>query len=126
MLIIGHELIPYEKIYKVTNISQIKKTPSNSTILFDFNNKEVLQYIKDTDVAFCVKISKPIEACLANALGAKYIVSKKDMASKIQKIAEEYMFDTKILCLVENEEEINFCIENFIDGVLYKQAVIRS
>ncbi|WP_024955276.1 hypothetical protein [Sulfurospirillum arcachonense] len=123
MIIIGHKLIPFKPFYKVTNIEDIKRTPSNSTILFDFINEEVLEYCKRQDIAFALCVKDIKEACFANALGAKYILTESSLAKEIQDIATEYLFDAKILLHVEDENQIEIAAKKSIDGVVFKKGI---
>lgn len=122
MIIIGHNLIPYKNLYKISTIKQIEKTPSNSTVLFDFN-EEILTYVKDSLISFAVCVENSTQACLANALGARYIIVYKEDIKEIQKVANEYLFDAKILYKIRKEEEMEFAIDCFVDGVLFENAI---
>jgi hypothetical protein len=122
VIIIGHNLIPYKNLYKISTIKQIEKTPSNSTVLFDFN-EEILTYVKDSLISFAVCVENSTQACLANALGARYIIVYKEDIKEIQKVANEYLFDAKILYKIRKEEEMEFAIDCFVDGVLFENAI---
>ena len=37
MLLIGHELIPSEPFYRISNQEEIAETPSQAVVLFDFD-----------------------------------------------------------------------------------------
>jgi len=123
MLILGHELIPFNPLYKVTKVEDIKKTLPNSTVLFDFINKEVLEYCKEQDIPFALHVKNIKDACIANALKAKFIIVDYELSKKIQPIATEYLFDTKILLHVEDEMQIELAADYSIDGVIFKEAI---
>jgi len=63
------------------------------------------------------------DALFANALGAKYIICEEDDALMIQPIAQEYLFDTRILVLIHNEKEISKIARGKIDGVIFAEAI---
>jgi len=48
------------------------------------------------------------------------------LASKLQKIAENYLFDAKILVPISNESEMEIVAEAGIDGVIFQDAIIFS
>lgn len=123
MIILGHELIPFSPLYKVTNIEDIKKTTPNSTVLFDFDNQKVLEYCKVHDISFALHVNSVKEACISNALKAEFIVADYELSKKIQPIATEYLFDTKILLLIEEEIQIELAAESSIDGVIFNDAI---
>jgi len=124
MLIIGHPLIPFEPLVRVTKIEDIKKIKSNSIILVDFIDKDLIQYSMINHLAIALHVDSIKDACLANALGAKFIVVEKDLSKKIQILATEYLFDAKVILQIKNEEEIEIAAENFIDGVVFKKGII--
>ncbi len=124
MLIIGHPLIPFKPLYKVTKIEDIKKTKPNCTILIDFDDKELVQYSITQDITLALHVKSIKDACLANALGAKFVVVDDLLAKKVQKLANEYLFDTKILLQIEDEKAIEKAAENFIDGVVFTKGIL--
>lgn len=124
MIILGHTLIPFNPLYKVTKIEDIQSTPSNCTILFDFINEELIRYSKDQNIDFALHVKSIKDACISNALKAKYIIVDYELSKKIQPIATEYLFDTKILLHVEKEIQIELAAESSIDGVIFKNAII--
>lgn len=123
MIILGHELISFTPVYKVTKIEDIKRTSPNSTVLFDFINKEVLEYCEDQDISFALHVKNIKDACIANALKAKFIIVDYELAKKVQPIATEYLFDTKIFLYVEDEMQIELAADYSIDGVIFKEAI---
>ncbi len=105
--------------YKIKTIEDIKNTPSNSILLFDFN-KEIMKFCKENDIKYAVIVSSILEAILANNLNATFIIINKKIAKKIQEIANEYLFDSKILVKIVFEWEIETFAKLGIDGVLLK------
>lgn len=122
MIIIGDEFIPYERIEKVQNLSDIETTSPNSTLCFSFS-KEMLQYCMKNSLNCAVEISSVKEAVYANAMGAKYILPSKEIMQTVQKLAEDYLFDSKVLALIENEDEIEQLALRSIDGVLFQKIL---
>ena len=122
MIILGDELVPYENISFISNIDEIQNTKANSTLIF-FYKEELLVYCSNNELPFAVIICSLLEAIYSNSLGAKYIISEKDLAKEIQKIAENYIYDAKILALVESNNEFEQISKDEIDGVIYKNLI---
>lgn len=122
MVIIGDELIPYEKISKINNIEDIKNTPSNSLLVFDYN-EEIMKYCFENSLFYAVRVDSVLESVYSNALSARYILANSIKGTKIQKVADNYIFDSKILLLIDNKEEINIAILKEIDGVFFKKLL---
>ena len=125
MIIIGHPLIPFKPLISVTKIEDIKKTKPNSTILIDFNDKKLVQYSITQNISLALHVKSIKDACLANALGAKFIILVDGLLAKqVQNLATEYLFDSKILLQIEEESGIEKAAENFIDGIIFTKGIL--
>ncbi len=122
MILLGDKNIPYEIITKITKIEEVINTKANSTILFEYN-QEFLSYCCKNSLKYAVIIRSLKEAIYANALEAKYIICSKKFAKKIQDIADNYMFDSKVLAIIQSDEEIEEIAKNQIDGIIYKELL---
>lgn len=122
MLLIGHELIPSKPFYRIDTVEHIAQTPSNSTVLFHFD-PALIAYCAAQKVSFALHVKQIKELVLANALGASYFVVDKTLALHAQKIADDYLFDGKILLLSNDENDIEFAASHTIDGILFETAI---
>jgi len=122
MILIGDKLIPFTDIFNISSIDEIKNTKANALISFRYN-ENILTYSYKNDLDYVVVISSIKEAIYANSLNAKYIVCQKNLAKDIQKIADNYMFDSKILALISTDDEIEEIALNEIDGIIYKNIL---
>ena len=125
MIIIGHKYIEFDSLYKIENKDDIKNTPSNSTVLFYFdkNGVELARYCKANGVAYGIIIDNIKELIFSNALGACFILVSKEFAKTAQKIADDYLFDAKIILLSEDENDIEWGALNGIDGIIFKEGI---
>ncbi len=114
MIILNHPLIPAVKLTKVANREDIATTPANKTVWIEFD-LELMRYCYDNGVHYAVSIENEVEAAYANALGAGFVMCNLDIAQKIQKLAEHYLFDAKVIALVD-ERLLDKAIEAGIDG----------
>lgn len=124
MILIGHKLVPYAPLYQVSTIKDITSTKPNSTVLFHLYNEELLHYCKDNKITFSLHVKNLTEACIANALGAKFILVNDTLAIEVQNVANEYLFDSKILLQIKDESQIEKAIKDSIDGIIYFSAII--
>lgn len=122
MIILGDKLIPFEDIFVIDSIEEIKNTKANSALIFVYDEK-ILKYCFENSLNFAVLVNSTKEAIYSNSLGAKYIVSSKTLAKEIQKIAENYMYDSKILAIISSNDEFEEITEAQIDGVIYKELL---
>jgi len=122
MILIGHELIPSEPFYRIESVEQIGQTPSNVTVLFNFDPKLIVYCIAQK-VTFALNVKHIKELVLSNALGASYFIVDKTLAIHAQKVADDYLFDGKVLLLSDDENDIEFAASHTIDGILFERAV---
>ncbi|WP_375723781.1 hypothetical protein LXN10_14905 [Arcobacter sp. KX21116] len=122
MIILGDDLVPFEETSFIKEIENIKNTKANSTILFDFN-ENFLKYSYENNLFVGVIVHTLKEALYANALHAKYIICDKPLDKTIQDVAENYMFDSKILTIIEASDELEIVAIDKIDGAIYKNLL---
>ena len=122
MIIIGDKLIPFENIQYIQNAENIKDTKANSTIIFYYNEK-TLKYSYENELPVAVIVKSIKEAIYCNSLNAKYIISEINLAVQIQKIADNYMYDSKNLVIIDSNEEFENITKNEIDGVIYRDLI---
>ena len=122
MIIIGDKLVPFEEVIYIKNIENIKYTKANSTIIFDYDEK-TLEYSYKNNLSSAVVVSSIKEAIYCNSLNVKYIISEKNLACEIQKIADNYMYDSKNLVIINSNEEFDHIAKDEIDGVIYRDLI---
>ncbi|WP_457606905.1 hypothetical protein [Nitratifractor sp.] len=127
MLIFGHPWIDSPRFVKIFSEEEIEKTAPGDLLLLEPLNVsiELARHCRKNDLPFAVTISSLKEALLANALGAAFLLCQHETGIEVQKIAEEYLFDAKILVLVEDEREIETMARFGVDGVLFPKAIVQ-
>jgi hypothetical protein len=127
MLLFGHRFIKSESFYHILDIDSIKKTPPSSTIYieFDENNLDIIEYANENIIPFALSVKDVTELIYASALNAKYILVSKELVKTAQNIAENYLFDAKILVHINNENEIEDMALLGVDGVVFSSAIIK-
>lgn len=122
MIILGDKNLPYENISFVSSIEEIVNTKANSTLLF-FYNLELLKYSYENELSSAVIVTSIKDAIYSNNLNAKYIISESDLATQIQKIADNYMYDSKNLVIINSNEEFEQTAKAQIDGAIFKELI---
>ena len=125
MLVMGHPWIKSQKLRKVFSIEDMKNSQANEIVLLEplVDSHSFAQYCQENSVAYAVVANTLDDAIFANALGAKYMICEEDDALMIQPIAQEYLFDTRVLVLIHNEKEISKIARGGIDGVIFAEAI---
>ena len=119
-MLILEEPFSSEKFVKVKTLEDIKNTPANSTLIFDYceSSLEVYNFCKINDIPYGVNIIAVKELIFISNLNAKYAFCDTiEKAKKFQKIANEYLMDTKIILIVSNFDDIENIANFGIDGI---------
>lgn len=119
MIIIGDPMIPSEAMFRIYHKEQIAESQPNATLIFKYNDA-ILEYASQNELSCAVMVDSIKEAIYVNACKGKYIIATQSLAKKIQKVAEVYMFDAKVLAVIENNDAFESVAEDEIDGVIYK------
>ena len=122
MIILGDEIVPCENICFISTIDEIGNTKANSTLLF-FYDVELLKYVFENSLPSAVIVKSLKDAIYCNSLNVRYIVSEKNLAIQIQKIADSYMYDSKNIAIINSNEEFEHIAKDEIDGVIYRNLI---
>ena len=127
MLIFGHKFIPSESLYHITDIDGVINTPPSSTIYLEFSeeNLDIIEHANSNQMQFALDVKNITELIYASAFGAKYIILSREIAKIAQDIAENYLFDAKILVHISDNTEIEEFALLGIDGVIFSNAIIK-
>ncbi|QOP45032.1 hypothetical protein [Sulfurimonas paralvinellae] len=127
MLLFGHRFIKNTLFYHVFDIENIEKTPSSSRIYLTFSEKnlDIITHLQLNQIPFALGVTNITELIYASALGASFIMVEKELAKTAQSIAENYLFDAKILVHINKEESIEEMALLGIDGVIFPQAIVK-
>jgi len=125
MLIFGHPWIKSHSFCKVFSINDIQNSKSDEIALLEplVDSHSHAQYCLENQIAYAVVVNTLDDAIFANALGAKYMICEEDAALMIQPVAQEYLFDTRILVLIHNNKDISKIARGGIDGVVFAEAI---
>ena len=125
MIIIGHPWIKSSCFSKVFSIEDIQKSKAENIVLLEplVDSHKYAAHCKENNITFAVVVNTLDDALFANALGAKFIICEEDDALMIQPIAQEYLFDARILVLIHSEKEISKIARGGVDGVIFAEAI---
>lgn len=127
MIFFGHRFLKNETLYHVFDIDSILHTPPSSTIYVEFDEKnlDIINHAVLNSVKIAIFAKNITEVLYASSLGASFIVVEKELAKSAQNIAENYLFDAKILALTEDEDEIEELALLGVDGAIFFNAIIK-
>jgi hypothetical protein len=127
MIFFGHRFLKNENFYHVSDIASISNTPPSSTLFIEFNEKnlDIINHAISNSVKVALYVKNITEILYASSLGASYIIVDKKLAKSAQNLAENYLFDAKILALIKEENEIEELAILGIDGVVFSATVVK-
>ena len=125
MILIGHPWIESPEFCRVFSIEDIKASSSNDILLLEplVDSHQLAEYCQRNDIVYAVVVNTLEEAIYTNALGAAYMICDEDTALMVQPVAQEYLFDTRVLVLIHSEKEISRIARGGIDGVIFAEAI---
>jgi len=128
MFIFGHRFIKSEPFYHIENIDAVLNTPSSSVVFLEFTeqNLDIIEHLNSNEILFSLSVKNITEIIYASELGGSFIVVDKTLAKTAQDIANNYLFDAKILVRIENESEIEEMALLSIDGVIFSNGIIKT
>lgn len=108
---------------EISSASELSLSNSGDLRYFKFDVNELANYKKlvedEIDVALgVVDIKELIYAC---NIGVKYAIANKEDAAIMQRIVDSYMYDTKLLAIIYEEDEIEWAASAEIDGVVFDE-----
>jgi hypothetical protein len=127
MLIFGHRFIKNGLFYHVLDIESITNTPPSSTLYVEFSeqNLDIINHITINSIPLALGVDNITQVIYASSLGASFIITPKELAKTAQDLANNYLFDAKIVVKIDKEDEIEEFALLGVDGVLFANAIIK-
>lgn len=112
----------HPKVVFKLNLQNIHLTPASSIVVVPFNMSDIEQYEKYNAILGVIVYSLK-EFIVASKCKVKYAIADHALSKQLQKCAENYLYDTKVLAMIENEDEIEIIANDGIDGVINRQLL---
>ena len=127
MLLFGHPYIPTAPFYHIDSIEAIRHSPANSVVSLFFTpeNLDIIEHLQLNHVRFALHVETITDAVIAENLRASYLIVLPKNGEAIQKIAEHYLFDAKVLGYIEEMKELEELIEMRLDGAIFADNLIK-
>lgn len=136
MIIIGHPHIPSESFIHIASLSELENTLKNnaqnniSSKVFFFSADEdkefdLARFCTNHNINFAVIISSVKECVLYAQYSPKYLILRTsfEIIKSCQHIADSYLFDSKILAIINDENEVESIALAGIDGAIFLSAL---
>ena len=127
MILFGHPLLSSERLYHIESLEAIAKTPSNSIIALFFSpqNIDLIVHLRNNKIRFALYVTSTTEAVLAENMNAHYLLVHPKVGQEIQKVADHYMFDAKVLGYIDQEDQLEKLIDMRLDGAIFIEAIVK-
>ncbi len=125
MLIIGVKEVSYNPFYFIKSSEDIDVTPPNSVVVFEYSPSklELIKHCQKNSIPFALICDELQDVLFASANGASFIICDKTNIKKAQKYADDYMFDAKILLYSSSKDDLLWCADEGIDGILFEDGI---
>jgi len=105
------------------SLSTLSKSGSGALIITPFDPESLERFIEYRD--FLGVIAYNIEEFILIAkCGVRYAILSKELAPSCQKIAENYLYDTKVIAMCETSSEMEWAANEGIDGIINHQTLL--
>lgn len=119
MLILNHSVVSPLEICVVDSLQDIQDSLP-STFLILRGDLKIAQFCYQNGIDYASVIQNIKEALLLVNLGVKFLICEDlEMAKELQNLAENYLFDAKVLLCIKEEEEMLEIAKLGIDGVIF-------
>lgn len=99
------------------NLNGLDETPAGSIVITTFNRDDITRYEAYAPVLGIIVYSLK-EFIVAAKCGVAYAIAGYDLAKVLQKAADNYLYDTKVLAIIEEEDAIEQAALDELDGVI--------
>lgn len=107
----------HPKVLFKPNLSGLDMTPAGSIVLTTYNAADMKTYETYAPVLGIIVYSLK-EFIVAAKCGVKYAIAGYGLAKQLQKAADNYLYDTKVLAIIDKEEELEQAAIDELDGVI--------
>ena len=114
-----------EEFFEAATLEDIKNSPKNSTLIFKYcdSSIELYNFCKINNIPYGVIISDIKEMIFCINLNAKYVFCDTIKNAKVfQKIADNYLTDTKVVLFVENFNNLDEIVKYNIDAIKLRET----
>ena len=123
MLIVGHSEIAHQKFVRVESLEQIAQSRNDEVVWFPYNGDfNLLKHCASNEVAFGVLVESVSDFVLSASFMPHYLIVRHS-AQTFQQVAQNYLFDSKVLYVIKSEDEIESLAKLGIDGVIFADAL---
>lgn len=122
MIILGHSLIEFSPIFWIEGSDELKGLNQEQVVGFRFE----AELIKSTKGFKCaISCNSVPEILLCAGVGAFIIIVPQTLAKVASALAQEYLFDSKIACIINSEDELEIIAKDGVDMAIFKPAIIN-
>lgn len=127
MILFGHPYVPSERFYHIDSIEAIRHTPANSILVLFFapENLDIIDHLRRNGIRFALFVETQSDAVIAENLRAHYLIVNPKNGPAIQKVAEHYLFDAKVLGYINDMDDLQELIDMRLDGAIFPEAVVK-
>ncbi|MEF3191603.1 MAG: hypothetical protein K6347_03500 [Campylobacterales bacterium] len=111
--------LSHPPVVRAENDDEIAQTPPQAIIVLSFDEKKMTSYraLIDDGIPLALEVQSLRHFLYAANLGARWAICSKTLAPTLQKAADTYLFETKVIAMITSVDEIEPLATVGIDGV---------
>lgn len=127
MILFGHPYVSSERFYHIDSIEAVRHTPANSVLALFYTpeNLDIIEHLRRNSVRFALFVETQSDAVVAENLRASYLIVSPKNGPVIQKVAEHYLFDAKVLGYIKSTDDLDELIDMRLDGAVFPEAIVK-
>jgi hypothetical protein len=120
MILLNHPDLESQKIVFVENSIDVLQTPTGSLLVYKFDRAMIENYEKmiKGGLPLAIEIASIVELVLVATLSPRFCIVPPFLAKEAQRLATNYLWDTKVIVAITREQEIVWASSLELDGVL--------
>lgn len=120
MIIFGYPHLDAPRFRHIRSIKDIAMSKNDEVVWFyarEDREFALLKHCVSCGIACAVRVEEILEFMLCASVKPTYLIIDANPAT-YQEIAENYMLDSKVLCVITHKEQIATLAQESIDGVI--------
>ncbi|MDD6055160.1 MAG: hypothetical protein SOW25_03630 [Helicobacter sp.] len=124
MIILNHKIINPLNIVKISDKDSIDNSLPNDFLIINCDNfsktLQLANFCAKEKLSYACKVDSIKEALMLVNLSVGFLLCEDlKFAKSLQKLAEKYLFDAKVLLTIKAESQIQKAAKYGIDGVIF-------
>jgi hypothetical protein len=123
MILLNHPDLKSQKVVFVDSSTDVLTTPTGSLLVYTFDRTMIENYQQmiTGGLPLAIEVASIVELLLVASFSPRFCIVPTFLAKEAQRLATNYLWDTKVIVAITREQEIVWASLLELDGVLFKK-----